>query len=57
MHSDFDSKGISLLISSWILNINSIFSRDNISFTAGLIVSILAGIHYIIQIKNNTKNK
>lgn len=46
-----------LLWSSIILNILANVDRTNITFGLGVIVSVLAIINYVIQIKKNLKRK
>ncbi|NDB57382.1 hypothetical protein EB001_02850 [bacterium] len=46
-----------LLWSSIILNILANLDRTNVTFGLGVIVSILAIINYVIQIKKNLKRK
>jgi phosphatidylglycerophosphate synthase len=46
-----------LLWSSIMLNILANLDRTNITFGLGVIVSILAIINYVIQIKKNLKRK
>ena len=44
-----------LLVGSIFLNATAIISKTDISFMLGCTVSILAIIHYLIQIRKNTK--
>ena len=46
-----------LLWSSITLNVLANLDRTNITFGLGVIVSILAIINYVIQIKKNLKRK
>ena len=46
-----------LLWSSIVLNILANVDRTNITFALGVVVSILAIINYVIQIKKNLKRK
>jgi phosphatidylglycerophosphate synthase len=45
------------LLSSLFLNIVANLDKTNITFVLGVIVSILAIINYVIQIKKNLKRK
>jgi hypothetical protein len=46
-----------LLWSSIILNILANIDRTNVTFVLGVIVSFLAIINYVIQIKKNLKRR
>ena len=46
-----------LLWSSITLNILANLDRTNVTFILGVIVSILAIVNYVIQIKKNLKRK
>jgi phosphatidylglycerophosphate synthase len=46
-----------LLWSSIILNILANLDKTNVTFVLGVIVSILAIINYVIQIKKNLKKR
>ena len=45
------------LLASIFLNVVANFDKTNITFGLGVIVSILAIINYVIQIKKNLKRK
>jgi len=45
------------LLASLFLNIVANLDKTNITFVLGVIVSILAIINYVIQIKKNLKRK
>lgn len=45
------------LLSSLFLNIVANLDKTNITFILGVIVSVLAIINYVIQIKKNLKRK
>ena len=45
------------LLASLVLNVVANFDKTNITFGLGVIVSILAIINYVIQIKKNLKRK
>ena len=46
-----------LLWSSIILNVLANLDKTNVTFVLGVIVSILAIINYVIQIKKNIKKR
>ena len=45
------------LLASLFLNVAANLDRTNVTFILGVIVSILAIINYVIQIKKNLKRK
>ena len=45
------------LLASIFLNVVANFDKTNITFGLGVIVSVLAIINYVIQIKKNLKRK
>lgn len=45
------------LLASILLNVVANFDKTNITFGLGVIVSILAIINYVIQIKKNLKKR
>ena len=55
--SDNTSENHYWLLASLFLNIVANLDKTNITFGLGVIVSILAIINYVIQIKKNLKHK
>ncbi len=45
------------LLASLFLNVAANLDRTNVTFILGVIVSVLAIINYVIQIKKNLKRK
>ena len=49
--------GLLLVLGSWSFHLIAILDRNSISFILGTIVSIMAIVHYWMQIRKNLKDK
>lgn len=47
--------GLLLLIASWFFNVLASLTKSDITFMLGTIATLLAIIHYVIQIRKNLK--
>lgn len=54
-HIQFDKTGILLWAGSMLLNAAAYIDKQTVTFLLGTTVSILAIIHYVIQIRKNLK--
>jgi hypothetical protein len=49
--------GLLLVAGSWFFNLLAILDKNTVSFILGSVVSVLAIVHYGIQIRNNIRKR